>query len=92
MSELQYSYFTGLVTNLSLSFPQWFFYGILTLTIVVAISSYIHLKKMQTTRVFVNVVAFLLTSLLLGGGVGFLVVLFVHFISYALVTDFRKDY
>ena len=89
---MEYSYFIGLFENFVLSGMQWVFFLALMLLLVIGISAFISYGKTSPKTKTIYVLIYLAVSLLIGGIVSIILVALVHFITYAFVSDFRKDY
>lgn len=89
---MTYSYYIGIFDNFSLDIMQWVFLLIITFLFMVGISSIISFNKHTAKNKTLYVIAYFVLSLFAGGVVGIVVSIITHFITYAFVSDFRKDY
>ena len=89
---MTYSYFIGLFGGFSLEMMQWIFLSIVVLLVMIGISAWMtYANKDAKQKTFVSLIYFLVW-LFAGGIVGIVVAVLVHFITYAFISDFKKDY
>ena len=89
---MSYSYFIGLFTNLSLDFMPWVFLVVVVLLGLIGISSLLTLSEHNAKQKTLYVIAYFIVCLFVGGLVGIMVSIITHFMTYAFVSEFRKDY
>jgi len=89
---MEFSYYIGLFTNFDFTFLQWVFAVILSNLILIGISAFISFRKIKTVPKVVCILSFLTSTLFVGGIVGFINTVATFFITFSLLSDFRKDY
>ncbi len=97
---MEYSYLIGVLTNFDLEILQWLFYVLFSTIILAGVStiiltgvpSLIHLNRKLVKFQPYIIFAYFVLSLVLTGIFGLLYVVITHFITYAFISDFKKDY
>ena len=88
---MSYSYFFGILPNFSLSFIQWVFLVVFGSVISVFFNFLLLKKKIPYSPIIVNFL-YCISTLVAFGIVGFGYIGVLYFVTYALYSDFRKDY
>lgn len=89
---MTYSYYIGIFDNFSLEIMQWVFLLIVILLFMVGISAIMAFNKHAAKHKTIYVLAYFVSWLFVGGVIGIVVAIMTHFLTYAFVSDFRKDY
>ena len=89
---MEYSYFIGLLTNISLDLMQWVFAGIAIGLFMISASALITFSKKPNQIKIFHIMGYFFAWLIVGGLIGFVSSSSVHFLTYAFINDFRRDY
>ena len=88
---MAFSYWFGVLTNISIGIQGWVFLTLLSTIGVAALSYGIHFLVDHKVRTIAMIASFSLALILLGI-LGFVYFSVVYLISFALFSDFRRDY
>ena len=89
---MEFSYLFGLLINCNFSWLQWLFFFFCLLFLLIGISASICLLKKETKQKMFWILGYFLLSLFTFGIIGSITVVLIHFVTYSLVSEFRKDY
>lgn len=88
---MNFSYWFGFLTNINIEIQGWVFIIFLGTIGIAALAYGIHFFASGRNRTFSMIAAFVL-ALLLCGILGFLYFSLIYLLSFALFSDFRRDY
>ena len=89
---MTYSYFFGLLVNFSITWQQWVFVLFILLLILIGFSSIICLNCKNIKSKIAYSLFYFLVNLICFGLLGSVLTIVLHFITYSLISEFRKDY
>jgi hypothetical protein len=88
---MNYGLWLGILSNFSLGIPGWIFAGLLSIIFISAITYGIHFYLKGKHQTITMLAAFSL-ALFLFGILGFFYFGSIYLVSFALFSDFRRDY
>jgi len=89
---VQYSYIIGLFANMNLETMQWVYLSLVVILVMIGISSVSAFGTQAPKKKTLTTLVYLVFWLFIGGIVGIVIATLMHFVTYAFVSDFRKDY
>lgn len=89
---MEYSYFIGFFVNLDLGLMQWVYVALTMLILLAGSSSALIYSKKSGLKGTINLLSYFFTWLIAGGIMGLVMSVLTHFITYAFISEFKKDY